>query len=377
MLTLTLKMLFRRGRTAQSILAIALLVAILASTNAIVNHLCIQAEALGRLVNPGVTYVILSRDSTSVIDSQVRAELASIIGNLNYTGYVFPQKVLTANLTINGGKYTVRVRGVGDISGFLKARRAYLNGAVAKNWSEANAGELLARTLSINIGDKVCLTAGDRHIEVKVVGIFRSHMQSDIELLVPIEATNRLVGSRGNVSIIEFSLRGGVDRREAISKIMQLLPENVKLVQTQQLKEFLWQMNAQTLKFLNVWSMAVYAVVAAASYINATRLITESSYELSMLRAIGAKKRIVFVIILAYTATTAFLGSTLGISLGTAGAQIASTALRWIRPSVDITPFLKAEQALKILLLTLASSIIGCMYPAFRYANRMCAEQPL
>ncbi len=35
--------------------------------------------------------------------------------------------------------------------------------------------------------------------------------------------------------------------------------------------------------------MAVYVVVAAASYITATRLIAESGYELAMLTALGAK----------------------------------------------------------------------------------------
>jgi len=377
MLTLALRMLFRRGETAPSILTIALLVAILASMNAIVNHLCLQAETLGMLVNPSVTYIVLSRDSKSVTDSQVEAELARIIGNLNYTGYVLPQKVLAANLTTSQSNYTIHVRGVEDVDCFLKTRRAYLDGKAAKNWTEANMGELLARAFSINVGDKVGLTVGDRHVEVKVVGTFRSRTQSDVELLVPMETANRLTGNSDTVSIIEFSLKGDVDCREAVSQIVQLLPENVKLVQTRQLKEFLWQMNAQTLTFLNVLSMAVYAVVAAASYIIATRLITESSYELSMLRAIGAKKHATFVIILAYTATAAFLGSIFGIALGTAGAQTASTALRWILPSVEITPFLKLEQALQTLLLTLASSIIGCIPPALKSTGAKYVEQPL
>jgi ABC-type lipoprotein release transport system permease subunit len=100
----------------------------------------------------------------------------------------------------------------------------------------------------------------------------------------------------------------------------------------------------QTVAFLNVWSIAVYAVVAAASYIAATRLITESSYELAMLTAIGAKKRLTFTLILAYTITIALLSSILGIALGIAGTQTASTMLRWIMPSVDVTPFPEAEQ---------------------------------
>lgn len=212
---------------------------------------------------------------------------------------------------------------------------------------------------------------------MRVVGVFRSQTQSDAELLAPMETLDRLAGNNDTVSLIEFSLKEGVNSREAVNQITQLLPENVKLVQAQQLPEFLRQMSMQTLAFLNVWFLAVYVAIAAASYVIATRLITESSYELSMLRALGAKKHVFFSLVLTYTTTVAFLGSILGIALGTAGAQTASTILKWIQQSVDITPFLEAEQALRMLLLTLASSIIGCMYPAFRYADRMCAEQPL
>jgi len=136
-------------------------------------------------------------------------------------------------------------------------------------------------------------------------------------------------------------------------------------------------MNSQTLTFLNLWSIAVYAVVAAASYVVATRLVAESSYELAMLRALGAKKRLLFKLVLTYTATTALLASILGLALGTAGTQTASTMLRWIWTNVEVNSFLEPSQALQTLLLTLASSTLGCLYPALRCARKSYMEQPL
>jgi len=161
---------------------------------------------------------------------------------------------------------------------------------------------------------------------------------------------------------------------EAVNEIKRLLPENVKLIQAQQMGGFAQQMSMQTLIFLNVWSTAVYAAIAAASYVIATRLIVESKYELAMLRALGAKKIIPLTLIFTYIAAVAFIGSMLGISLGTAGTQAASTILRWIMPSAGITPFLEVEQAVRTLLLTFASSILGCMHPA---VNMKFVEQPL
>jgi len=372
------KMFLRKGGTAQSILAVALLVAIIASTNSIVNFLNLQSEILAGLVSPRGTYLILSSNSTAVTDSRLPADLTAKISNLSFVKNVLPQKVLTANLTANSSSHAVQVRGVGDVGGFLKMRGgAYLNGTAAKNWTEANAGEILARAFCISVGDDVSLAVGERHVKVRVVGIFRSQTQSDAELVAPMEAANMLAGNNDTVSLIEFSLKEGVDSREALGQIAQLLPENVKIVQAQQLREFAQQMNMQTVAFLNVWSIAVYAVVAAASYIAATRLITESSYELAMLTAIGAKKSLIFTLILAYTVTIAFIGSILGIALGTVGTQTAATMLRWIMPSVDVTPFLEAEQSFQMLLLTLASSVIGCIYPALKSAQTRYMEQPL
>jgi ABC-type lipoprotein release transport system permease subunit len=63
------------------------------------------------------------------------------------------------------------------------------------------------------------------------------------------------------------------------------------------------------------------------------------------------------------------------MALGVAGAQTASTMLRWVNPTVDITPFIEAEQALKTLLLTLASSTLGCVYPALKSARIKYIEQ--
>ena len=84
MLALGCKMLLRKRGTALSILAIALLVAILASANSIINCINLQAQTLGRLVSPGATYVILSRNSTSIMDSKVDAESARNFSNLEY-----------------------------------------------------------------------------------------------------------------------------------------------------------------------------------------------------------------------------------------------------------------------------------------------------
>ncbi len=332
---------------------------------------------LESLVNIGETYLILDRNSTTTTDSQIDTELTSLLNNITTIKYTLPQRTLAATLVTDSQNHTITLRGVEDVGNFLKLRGAYVNGVKAKNETEVNMGEILGRALSIKTGDEITLTTGKNLLKVKVVGIARTQTQSDAELIVSIEAANQLAGNANKISFIEFALKENVNKEEAISDITQLLPKDTKIVKVQHLKEFVQEMSQQTLSFLNLWALAVYAVVAAASYVIATRLLAESSYELAMIRTLGAKKRILFALILTYVVAITLLGSTLGIALGTAGTQAASTLFLWIGPSVEIEPFLEPSQAFLTLLLALIASTVGCLYPAFRCARRSYMEQPL
>lgn len=379
MSVLSFKMLLRKRGTASAILSIALLVAILASMNAALNYVNSQAEAIGeaRALNLGGTFLVINRNAMSTTDSNISAELASRLSNLTYVKYVVPQRMLTANVTTESGSHTILVRGVEDVNSFLKLRKAYVNGTTAKTEAEANIGEILAGSTSIKLGDEVDLTVGNSVLKVKVVGVVRTQTQTDAELTVTMGGANRLTGDNGTLSLIEFALKENVKSDEAVNNITQLLPENVKIVKTQQPNEFMQGINSQTMTFLNIWSIAVYSVVVAASYVIATRLTAESTYELATLKTLGAKTRLLFTLVTVYTAITALVGSILGIAIGVAGTQAVSTILTWVRPSVEVTLFLEAPQALQTLLLTLTSAIIGCAYPAFKAAHTRYAEQPL
>ncbi|MBC7113635.1 MAG: hypothetical protein H5T34_06465 [Candidatus Methanomethyliales bacterium] len=188
---------------------IALLVAIVASTNAVTNYLNFHAEALAGLVNPTETYIILSGNFTALTDSQIGMSITDKLVNISYVKHVLPQKIVTANLTTSSGSLKAQVRGVNDVNAFLLSRRAYINGTTAKNRTEANVGEILARTYSISLGDVVDLAVGNRRLKVKMVGVFRSQTQSDIELIVPMETANILAGDNDTITFIEFAIKEG------------------------------------------------------------------------------------------------------------------------------------------------------------------------
>jgi len=366
-------MLLRKSGTVESMLAIALIVAILASITSVVNHVNSQAEIMGKLLNLGESFLIISKNSTSITDSKVDTELAELLGNNTNTKYVLPQKVFTASLITTSNRSTVLVRGV-DAQTFLEARNAQINGTYA-NETQANVGEILARLASINKGDKINIAIDNETVTVEVAGAVQTFTQSDTELIVPMSVANLLTEDSSKVSFIEFAIKDG--EQAAIDNLSERLPANVKIVKTQQTQAFIQDVNNQTLSFLSLWSIAVYAVVTAASYVVASRLTVESGYELTMLKALGAKPALPFKLILSFTLLITLLGSVLGFAIGLSGAQILSTATRWTWKSIQIAPALEIQQTVQIILFTLASSILGSIYPAIKAMRKTYAELPL
>jgi ABC-type lipoprotein release transport system permease subunit len=374
---LALKMLIRKRGTVSAVLAAALLIALITSTNSIVNYINSQTDVLSNFASVGGAYLILSKNSTSIIDSEVDVKLANLVRDTAGVEYVLPQKLFAATLTTKSGNRTALIRGVEDIQAFFEMRKAYVKGSLSVNETQANVGEILANLASIDVEDEVSLTVDNRSIKVTVVGIVTTQTQSDAELIIPMKTADSLYEKEDKLSFIEFAPKDPGIENEVINHIIELLPADDKVVKVQQLKNFVQDMNSQTLSFLNLWSLAVYAVVVAASYVVANRLITEASYELAMLRTLGAKRKLTFELILTHTVTVALFGSILGLAIGVAGAQMISTAVRWIWASVEVTPFLEVEQALQILLLALASSILGCIYPAFKFTYKTYIERSL
>ena len=366
-------MLFWKKGTTSSIIALAFLVAILASTASIVNDINSQTETLAKTRDIGQTFLLISRNSTSTTNSKIGLESSNPLNNNSNIKLVLPQKIFEATLTTSSKNYTAIVRGV-DVKAFLESRHAYLNGSYANN-TQANIGEILARLTSLSKGDEITLVVNNNIVKVTIAGTVKTFTQADTEIVVPMSIANLLDKNTNEVSIIEFTI--AKNEQDEINLLSQLLPADVEIVKVQQTKAFIQDTNTQTLTFLNIWSLAVYATVIAASYVIATRLTTESTYELTMLKALGAKRITIFKSIIIVVLTITLLGSFLGLAIGISGAQILATFVRWALKGIGINPILNAEQAAYIALFTAASSALGCIYPAVKAMRKNYAELTL
>jgi len=373
---LAFKMLFRKKGTASAIIAIALLIALVASVNSLVNNINSQMPMLSALSNVGQTYLLTSRSSTALSDSQVDPSLINQIQNNPNVIYATSQQIVQAVLGTNLGSYTVDILGVNNVTTYLIHDSGGINGSVSLNRGEVDVGVVLANLARVSLHEQVNVTVNGQTSQLTVVGITETTHQSDTQLIMPQSALQELTQNRHAGSYIEFSLKTAGEN-QTLTSLSQTLPSDVKITKVQQVQTFIQDINGQTVNFINVWSIAVYVVITAASYIIATRLIDESRYELCMFRTLGAKKKATITLIILYTLTIAFLGSLIGIAVGIVGTQIAATGIRWLGGSFTLAPFLQPFQVVEILLLALAACLVGCMYPAARTAQSAASENPL
>ena len=373
---LAFKMLFRKKGTASAIIAIALLIALLASVNALVNNINAQTTLITKLASSGETYLVTSENSTSISDSKIQPNLIDQIKNNPDIKYATAQQTIQATLKTNTGNYAVTIKGVDDIQAFLKNNRASINGTISKE-NQANIGIILAKLTSVNKNDLLNLTIGDQSTQLKTTAITQANQQSDTQITMPLSSLQAITQENSGISLIEFSLKDPQKANKVLENLTQTLPTNIKITSLQQVPTFAQDINNQTATFINVWSIAIYTVVIAASYVIASRAINEARYELYTLRTIGARRKTTLSLIITYTLTITLAGSVVGLSLGIVGTQTASTLVRWLWGNALLSPFLNVNQALEIFLLAFAASFIGCIYPAIKGTQIIAEETPL
>lgn len=377
MQSLAFKMVFRKKGTASAILAIALLIAPLASVNCLLNNINSYTNMLSKIPTIGQTYVITSTNSTSLYDGKINSSLITQVRANSDIEYATSQQIITATLITKNGNHTINIRAIDDVQAFLTNRQAQVNGSISQEKIEADIGIVLSQLASIHINDSLNLTINNKLTQLKAVGIMQTRQQSDTELIMPLAALQVITQKKDALSFIEFTLKDSDSGDKAIDNITHNLPSGTRIIELHQIAEFAQGINSQTIVFINIWSIAIYSVVVAASYVVASRLVTEAEYELYMLRTLGVKKKATISLVTTYTLTITFVGLIIGTSMGIVGTQMAATGLRWLWGNSFLAPFLQPAQVLQILVLALISSVIGSIHPAIKATQNTIGEMPL
>ncbi len=377
MQSLAFKVLFRKKGTASAIIAVAFLIAILSSTSALVNNLNAETSLFASLPPIGQTYLVTSVGSNSLTDSWVDWNLINLFEGRSGVSYACSQQILSVRIQTETGVYSINLRAVDDVAAFLKNRHASVSGKVGLGASEAVVGIVLSNMASLGRADDLILFLNNQQIPLNVTAVVRMNDQSDSELILSLDSLQNITQVPAKVSFVEFSIDGSGQASKVLDDLVEILPSDVKIVGVQQTIAFAKDINNQTVNFISVWSVAVYAVIMGASYVIALRVLNDAKYELFMLRFFGTKKNGIVTLILVYTLVLAFLGSVIGLAIGLVGTQVISTGIRWFLGNSLLAPFLEPIQALQILLLTGVFSFLGAIYPAVRATQSMVEEVSL
>ncbi|MFN8372694.1 MAG: FtsX-like permease family protein [Anaerolineae bacterium] len=175
----------------------------------------------------------------------------------------------------------------------------------------------LAERFGVRAGDTVTLQAGARLVDVRVVGLLQpddrvSEEAIDDLLLTDIATAQEIIGSPGTITRIDLILPEGYDT----SQISAILPASAQLVSVSESSGTLSQMTAAFELNLQALSLLALVVGLFLIYNTVTFSVVQRRPIIGVLRALGATRDQVFLLILGEALLLGFVGTVLGMGVG-------------------------------------------------------------
>lgn len=214
-------------------------------------------------------------------------------------------------------------------------------------------------------GDK--LFSPEANCEFRVAGVLnRSGTSDDSVFFIPLATAQSVFGRTGTLTAIAIRLKDPALAREAAARLQRIPGAQVVTV-TEMMGTFLNLIGAvRTL----VLALAAIAIVVSALTVFNTLLsaVIERTRELAVLRAIGASRAQIFLLLIGEALLLTLFGALAGIALAFgSGSWIEATAKGWLplAPSgvlLSISPHI----IIRCSLLALLVGAIAALYPAWR-----------
>ncbi len=206
--------------------------------------------------------------------------------------------------------------------------------------------------------------------EFRVTGVLaRSGTGDDNALFVPLESAQQMFGQPGQLTAVSIRLKDPALVREVVPRL-QRIPGAQVATMTEMMGTFLNLLGAVRTLVLAVASIAI-AVSALSVFNTLLAGVIERTRELAVMRAIGASRAQVFLLLvsesLLLTVTGAGLGAALALVLG---PRIEALARSWV-PLAPGGPLLtiSMESVMRCSLLALCFGTLAAVYPAWRAAR--------
>lgn len=204
----------------------------------------------------------------------------------------------------------------------------------------------LAKSLGVKVGDSVDLMTRLGNKTTHVVGLYTLHgvaaASQGVEMLMPLSAAQVLYRTMNRLGAIQIVLKPGADIAQVKAEISKLLPPGVTVqppAARSQMAEETSLSTQQGLNMARAFSLLVSVFIIANTFLIA---VTQLRKQLGIMRAIGATRRQVALLVFQQALLMGLIGTILGSVVGVVVAHYLNHAMGELYvttlPPIKLTP---------------------------------------
>jgi putative ABC transport system permease protein len=349
----------RPVRTAVGVLAVTLEVVLILLLVGLTNGAI--SDSGSRVAGVGGEIIVKDENSSYLIGMTPATlpvkEMAADI--LSVEGVVAAAPVLTQ--TEPGGGFTM-IWGIEPESfSAMSGGFDFLDGHMFTNTKEAIVDDRIANDRHLMVGGPIDLIKRP----FTITGIFRNGKGARI--FIPLEAAQEMQVRPDKCTMFYVKLKDRSQTRAVIEKLKEKLPGR-EVVDADEWLGQLYATNATTLGIVfNVIVFIGVIVGVLVIFLSMYTTVTERTREIGILRAMGASKLFIVVLVIQESMVLCVIGAVVGIG----ASFLLMFTLKAMLPTLSI--LITRGWVLRAAIFALLSGVIGSIYPAYKAA----AQDPI
>jgi putative ABC transport system permease protein len=352
----------RPVRTGVGVLAVVLEVVLILLLVGMANGSL--ADTANRVAGVGGEIIVKNADSSFLLGASP-ATLPFKIGNeISQMDGVVAVAPVVAQMETGGGLtmiWGIDPQTFGTMSGGFKL----LDGKMFSSGDEAVVDDRIAADRKLHVGGPLKVLNHD----FKVAGIVQSGT-TGARVLIPVETAGEMVGRTGWATFFYIKLNDKALTKGVIDKIKhQYSDEEGKpkydVIDADEWFSMMYASNATTLGivFKGIEFLGV-CIGVLVIFLSMYTTVTERTREIGILRAMGASRSFIVVMVMQESVLLCLVGAVLGV----AASYFLTVPLKGMWPTLNI--LITPDWIVQASVLALISGVIGSLYPAYKAASQ-------
>jgi putative ABC transport system permease protein len=346
----------RPVRTAVGVLAVTLEVVLILLLVGLTNGAI--SDSGSRVAGVGGEIIIKDESSSYLIGMTPATLPVEKMGKdiMAAEGVAVAAPVLTQ--TEQGGGFTM-IWGI-EPSSFkaMSGGFTFKEGGIFSNPEEAIVDTKIASDRNLKVGSRVEILKRP----FTITGIYETGKGARV--FIPLETAQDMVGHAGFCTMFYVKLKDKSQLKEVIDKLKNRLPGR-DVVDADEWLSLLYQTNSTLLGVVfNVIVFIGVAVGVLVIFLSMYTTVTERTREIGILRAMGASKTFIVVLVIQESLALCVIGALVGIG----GSFLLQVILKAMLPTLSI--LITNGWVVRAAVFALLSGVVGSIYPAYKAASQ-------